>query len=1079
MPTRTASTTPNAHPNRPIPFTPRRAWLALAGALAMLALLATGATKLWTHTSNTPTFLGRFAPDFFALLIAYHILLTAWVGLCGALAYGAATGRLGWLDQARSRLVERPLLLWGTLAGLWGLALAYLGLTAYRGAVYPAVRAAPVVTLAYTMAFVPWAAIAGRLRRGLSFHNLTAGAILACAAVLLLYQLVGAAKLWLHTSERPTILNRYSPEYAIFLAAYHLMMAVWAGLTLGTAIHLHRQRLGALITRFQRFAAHPLRLWSTVTGLCLLALLYWWLLAPRVPAGARSRPLVTPIFAALLLAGGTAYLRLREQHSRAKTLAVIGLLAGMLTALAVTGAGAAALQPPIVSSRTAAALFAATGLMALVWAALLAALVTLIARGQLTRFEAALRRYAARKPAFWGAIAGLWGATALLAHLGVRANVSPPAMLALVFSPSALRWLLFALIGCAGGFAMPEQPTNTTSGSPAARMLGRAAYLLRRDGAALALFAEITLVFTYPLFVELGSLLPTHNTFDPYAIVWRNWWLARAIFASHDPAFASPILRPSTSLLFYPRGLDLTFADRPWVYMVTHVPLAALFGNVVAYNINSLLALWAGSYFAYLLILYLTGNRLASWVGGAVFTFWPAHIWMFFSTPHAGHTELLPLFMLAFIHALRTCRAGDTLLASGALALTAYYSVKVTLLAVAAGGLYALWWLARERRWRDARLWKALALFAVTTTLLIAPILLPFAANRGYVGYAVEKYDISGSTRRTNLGTFVIPFRNSIPTLPSQIYTHVADILDLRLDAPGLDEYPANYVGLIGLGLIALGWVDIGRRQREHFVWPVMAAAFTVLSLGATLAVGRHVVRWLPMPLRLITSFFLVRALHSPERFFLIANLAAAVVIAFGLIALARRSQALGQTARTAIVGGVAALLLVVYAPPPLTGLPAEISPFYEHVARDGETYAIIDLPVGGQYTKLPRYYMYLQTTHHKPILDGKVARMPADAYRFVESDPLLRAWNEGHPLDCQRLDYSAALDRLRALNFRYVIVHKVDWGPTRCPESYDPQFWQSYFVAADPAYEDDLIVVYDLRALDASNACTKAHARP
>ncbi len=52
-----------------------------------------------------------------------------------------------------------------------------------------------------------------------------------------------------------------------------------------------------------------------------------------------------------------------------------------------------------------------------------------------------------------------------------------------------------------------------------------------------------------------------------------------------------------------PRGLDLTFADRPWVYMITHVPLAALFGDVAAYNLNSLLALWAGSYFAYLLIL--------------------------------------------------------------------------------------------------------------------------------------------------------------------------------------------------------------------------------------------------------------------------------------------------------------------------------------------------------------------------------------------------------------------------------------------------------------------------------------------
>ncbi len=208
-----------------------------------------------------------------------------------------------------------------------------------------------------------------------------------------------------------------------------------------------------------------------MTGLCLLALLYWWLLAPRVPAGARSRPLVTFVFAALLLAGGAAYLRLREQHSRAKTLAVIGLLAGMLAALAVTVAGAAALQRQIASSRPAAALFAVTGLMALVWATLLAALATIIARGQLTRFEAALRRYAARKPLFWGAIAGLWGATALLAHLGVQADAPPPTVLTLVFSPAALRWLLPDAVLRPASVSLPQFVT----GQIAARLSPRRA----------------------------------------------------------------------------------------------------------------------------------------------------------------------------------------------------------------------------------------------------------------------------------------------------------------------------------------------------------------------------------------------------------------------------------------------------------------------------------------------------------------------------------------------------------------------------------------------------------------------------
>jgi hypothetical protein len=96
-----------------------------------------------------------------------------------------------------------------------------------------------------------------------------------------------------------------------------------------------------------------------------------------------------------------------------------------------------------------------------------------------------------------------------------------------------------------------------------------------------------------------------------------------------------------------------------------------------------------------------------------------------------------------------------------------------------------------------------------------------------------------------------------------------------------------------------------------------------------------------------------------------------------------------------------------------------QIAASYDFVEEYGEG-GIIDVPMGRGYSK---YYMALQTIHRQPIIEGMSARIPSDAYDYIEANPLTAAWYNLERPDCS-LDLNEAAARLRDDGFRYVIAH-------------------------------------------------------
>jgi hypothetical protein len=130
--------------------------------------------------------------------------------------------------------------------------------------------------------------------------------------------------------------------------------------------------------------------------------------------------------------------------------------------------------------------------------------------------------------------------------------------------------------------------------------------------------------------------------------------------------------------------------------------------------------------------------------------------------------------------------------------------------------------------------------------------------------------------------------------------------------------------------------------------------------------------------------------------------------------------------------------------------------------AQDEAHYGVLDLPMGYTSSKL---WLYYQTLHGKPLVEGHVSRYrPAD-YGFIATNPLLRAfyqiaeWPVRLPeeLFAGGPDASgAAWHALRTAGVRYILLHKPYL------DAADQAYLQDLLPIV-PVYEDTTLAAYDI----------------
>lgn len=623
------------------------------------------------------------------------------------------------------------------------------------------------------------------------------------------------------------------------------------------------------------------------------------------------------------------------------------------------------------------------------------------------------------------------------------------------------------------------------------------------------LYGVLTLLLTAPTLHYITNnrwLADSVHDPDAYIKLWDLWFF--------DKIIAGEAQFYHTNTLFFPTGLDLT-------YHTFHIPqmlLAALvkpfIGLIGAFNLVALIFTWITAYSGYVLIRELLyppspppspsfgeGELqfvYAAFYGGCVFGFsqWVIHN---FRHPDLSLLATQAWTLLFFIRACRTGRYRWAAVAGICLGLTAYMGMYLVVITLVMVGLYGVWQLltllVNRARYiappqiflRHLNLWM---IFLVVMGLIAAPRVLPMVSgNLNFV--LTDKYAQYYAWESVDLISFFAPADHPI----------LGELFDIPEDA---QRYHMFYLGWIPLCLTLFA-LSRAESRRKMWFWFALLIFFMWLSLGTMLNINGISYPDVPMLKTLLDNLpVLFKSFGRPDTFQAGVVLPLSICAAYGLyevlkfLAISHQPLAVsGQpsahqpmrnhsqnpqpkprsgrwTQRSAhspqhfLKGGFVSACFIIFTlfelwtgAYPGKDVVAAVNPFYVQIAADNEDYALIQLPFGRNPGK---HYLYLQTIHGKPIVEGLASRTPDGAYTYIENNALLTAWRFHQPLNCQTWD-AAALEQLIVDNFRYVTLQKI----------YRERFpaWQSYVAHLAPVYEDARLIVYDMRDLAADPPCS------
>jgi hypothetical protein len=573
-----------------------------------------------------------------------------------------------------------------------------------------------------------------------------------------------------------------------------------------------------------------------------------------------------------------------------------------------------------------------------------------------------------------------------------------------------------------------------------------------RDHLAVLLgYALLTVVMTWPLVAHLDSAV-LGPPGDNLEYVWKVWWFKEALLERG----VSPLYVPD---VFYPYGYPLALSETTMTHTVLGLPLTALWGEVVSYNVMVYLSFVVSGYGLYLLARDWGCSRAAAFVGGLAFAFCPYR----FSHVGAGHLPLLGTgwIPLSFLGLERLVRGPSLLWAAltglfyALLALSSWY---YALMGLPFGVLYLVLrarpWSKRLWRWR---LWSNLLLAGLLFGVLVAPAALPILRlyDRGETHYSyglayVDQWSASPVD-------FLYP--NAMHSWWGTLLTkgYYQNINENLL-----------YVGCVTLVLAAMGlWWR--RRERVPRVLALLGGIAFVLALGTTLhfagepvylRVPPVVERWfsrgmyvltgklalnkvkygalrrqgaivLPMPTLLLYLFVpFAKAMRVWARFGLWVIFSVSALAAWGLdglldrLRLRKRSAAWSSLAVTLI----ALLILLDFAviPYPYGYTEARGQPVDRWLARRADRAPVAQFPLGRTWYGGA---LYAARVHGHPIAYGYGTFVP-QAYQ--EASCVLESWPS-----------QQALDLLRRWGVRYVLVaeesHGETWPAVRRAVAYAP----------------------------------------
>lgn len=555
----------------------------------------------------------------------------------------------------------------------------------------------------------------------------------------------------------------------------------------------------------------------------------------------------------------------------------------------------------------------------------------------------------------------------------------------------------------------------------------------------------VAYAITIGLMALPNSIYPSQsilgNSFDTWIFYWNNWWLEKAIVEGRNWFF--------TSHLFYPQGASLVAHSHSFLNSLLALLLNRLVGPVAVYNLVLLFGLWISAVGMFLLIYEMTRRVYAGLLAGFIFAFTPYHLTQALVHPHLGSIHWWPFYALFLRRALRGLRAVDALYASFFAALTLWSGLHLALLLALWTVVYIGYFFLETslHTERDISYLHAIGIvmFIGTVTLMLtAPITFPVAKKWNQMIDLAAAFD-EGANKYTDLLSYLLP-----PTYNLVVGPHVHPLYE-RIDG-------TKYVPYLGYTVLGLALASLLSLRKEPWFWSLSTGFWMALSVGTILHLNGAPYPHIPTPYRFIGHLFPLSALRAPERFNLLVVFSLSVSAGLGVARLARHQRWFSVPLLLLI------LIEYLYFPLPSWGIPPT-SPFFQQMSQDQEMYGVVDYPMGYDFSKK---WLYYQTIHGKPIVEGHISRYASENYVFITSNSLLRAFyqvaDKPNYISMAEFNESVvpvealgpALRALKTSGVRYILLHKHYLNT-----DLEAHFRRLFpFV---PFYEDSTLAVYEV----------------
>jgi hypothetical protein len=570
------------------------------------------------------------------------------------------------------------------------------------------------------------------------------------------------------------------------------------------------------------------------------------------------------------------------------------------------------------------------------------------------------------------------------------------------------------------------------------------------------LFLGLTVAFFLPLVLGMGTSLlepsfggrlVAEQSRDKYHFIWNFWWLRSALSSGLD------VLH--TQMIFHPEGASLVLQTMDYLDGALAAPLTSLFGEIFSYNTVVLASFPLAGLTSFLLAWHLTRSRLASVIGGLIFAFFPQHVAQaLFAHPNIANVAWIPAYFLCLMLAFERGSARYAVASGAFLAVLTLVDLEMLVMA-AMGTVVYLGYQLTASRFSNPRKFLALALLvAVVGIGATSPYL--FAAYHAAASQSRLPPPITAAVRASAhpaLYLTPVPYNALYGAAFAPSYS-------------GLAGGPANWMVFTGWTVAALAAVGaVAASDRRKYFLIALASVSFLFSLGPSLdpsavsAQSPYTFLYDNVP---ILHYFRATSRLSIMLMLGLSNLAA--MGAVKVMKAVEGTCAPGFPAAKLVACLITALILVEYAPSVTAG-PVPQSGVYGIIARDGSTFAVLELPTTITQTQIS---LYEQTLHGKPLVNGKTSQSSHTLPAYVSSAQFLRSLvdpRESPKLRVDVVNQSFSEAQLAPIvmtmyGIKYIVAHAQAYPD---PRTYHAVFTKLMRALGPPVYQDNATALFEL----------------